>query len=388
MRLTDTNPQAAEDEISRLLRTSSLVPLTISAWESGALIHASAAAAALIGASPEALRGRSMLDFYVDSEQRRSLLRAIEAGAGEAEGEVQLRRADGKQIWVKVAARKMSYGGVACVLAIIHDITEHKERALALTEAQEQLRRQASNLNLDERAAAQAASRAKSAFLANMSHELRSPLNAILGFSEVIRSLHFGQQPIEKYAEYSGYIHQAGTHLLALIDDILDLAKVEAGKLELQPSGFDLSELLDECARMMRPMVDGRGLALHVTGSAAGLTLTADRRRTKQMILNLLSNAIKFTHPGGRVELTAHKMPDDATAITVADTGIGMTDDQIAVALEPFGRVEGSAASDPTGSGLGLPIVKNLIEAHGGRLQIRSQPKRGTLARLVFPPAA
>ena len=220
-----------------------------------------------------------------------------------------------------------------------------------------------------------------------MSHELRSPLNAVLGFSEVIRGLHFGQEQIEKYAEYGGYIHQAGSHLLALIDDILDIAKVEAGKLDLQPSSFDLSELLDECARMMRPMVDGRGLALHVTGNAAGLSLTADRRRSKQMVINLLSNAIKFTHPGGRVELAAHRMADGAIAITVADTGIGMSEDQIALALEPFGRVENAAIKDPTGTGLGLPIVQNLIEAHGGRLQIRSQLKRGTLARLVFPAA-
>jgi two-component system cell cycle sensor histidine kinase PleC len=387
MALTDITPGPAEDEISRLLRTSSLVPLTIAAWDSGALIHASDAAAAMIGISLDALRARSILEFYVDPEQRHALLRAIEAGAGEAQGEVQLRRADGRQVWVKVAARRMTYGGVPCVLAIGQDITEHKERARALTEAQEQLRRQASNLNLDERQAAQAASRAKSAFLAHMSHELRSPLNAILGFSEVIRGLHFGRDQVEKYAEYSGYIHQAGTHLLALIDDILDIAKVEAGKLDLKPSSFDLTELLDECARMMRPMVDGRGLALQVTGNAVGLSLTADRRRTKQMILNLLSNAIKFTHAGGRVELAAHQMADGAIAITVADTGIGMSEDQIAVALEPFGRVESSSIKDPTGTGLGLPIVQNLIEAHGGRLQIRSQLKRGTIARLVFPPA-
>jgi PAS domain S-box-containing protein len=385
MALTDITPGPAEDEISRLLRTSSLVPLTITAWDSGALIHASEAAAAMVGVSVDALRGRSVLEFYVDVEQRRALLRAIEAGAGEAEAELQVRRADGRQIWVKVAARRMTYGGVPCVLAISQDITEHKERGRALTEAQEQLRRQASNLNLDERQAAQAASRAKSAFLAHMSHELRSPLNAILGFAEVIRSLHFGQEQIEKYAEYSGYIHQAGTHLLALIDDILDIAKVEAGKMDLQPSSFDLTELLDECARMMRPMVDGRGLALRVNGSAAGLSLTADRRRTKQMIINLLSNAIKFTHAGGRVELAAQRMADGAIAITVADTGIGMSDDQIAVALEPFGRVESASIKDSTGTGLGLPIVKNLIEAHGGRLQLRSQLKRGTIARLVFP---
>jgi PAS domain S-box-containing protein len=383
MALTDITLGLAEDEISRLLRTSSLVPLTVAAWDSGALIDANEAAAAMIGVSLDALRGRSLLEFYVDPEQRRALLRALETG--EAQAELEIRRADGRHMWVKVAARRMIYGGVPCVLAISQDITEHKERASALAEAQEQLRRQASNLNLDERQAAQAASRAKSAFLAHMSHEFRSPLNAILGFSEVIRGLHFGREQVEKYAEYSGYIHQAGTHLLSLIDDILDIAKVEAGKLDLQLSSFPLVELLDECARMMRPMVDGRGLALQMTGKIAGLSLTADRRRVKQMIVNLLSNAIKFTHAGGRVELSAQQMKDRSIAITVADTGIGMSDDQIAVALEPFGRVENPAIKDPTGTGLGLPIVKNLIEAHGGRLQIRSQLKRGTLARLVFP---
>ena len=148
MALTDITPGPAEDEISRLLRTSSLVPLTIAAWDSGALLHASAAAAALIGVPADALRGRSMLEFYVDPEQRRALQRAIEAGAGEAFAEIQLRRADGRHLWVKVAARRMTYGGVPCVLAIGQDITEHKERARALAEAHEQLRRQASNLNL------------------------------------------------------------------------------------------------------------------------------------------------------------------------------------------------------------------------------------------------
>jgi PAS domain S-box-containing protein len=376
----------ADEEISRLLRLSSFVPVTIAAWETGALLHANDAAASLIGLSADELQRRSILEFYVEPERRGMLLRDIDAGAGTAEGEVQLRRVDGQEIWVKVAAHRVSYCGTPCVFAISHDITEHKARARQLAEVQEQLNRQASNLNSSGEHAAEAASRAKSTFLAHMSHELRSPLNAILGFSEVVRGLHFGRDQVDKYAEYGGYIHQAGTHLLALIDDILDLAKVEAGKLELQRRRFDLIELLDECARMMRPMVDGRGLKLQVYGTASSLTLTADRRRTKQMIVNLLSNAIKFTHPGGKVELSAQLMPDQAIAVTISDTGIGMTEAQIAVALEPFGRVANSVADDPTGSGLGLPIVKNLIETHGGKLQILSELNRGTIARLVFPP--
>jgi two-component system cell cycle sensor histidine kinase PleC len=384
MAFIETSGGSTDDEICRLLCISSLVPVTIATWETGALIHANEAAAALIGVSAEELGGRSILEFYVEPEQRTSLLREIDGGAGSAQTEVELRRADGRRIWVEVAARRVSYRGAPSVIAVSHDITEHKHRARQLAEMQERLNRQVTQLGGDP-IPAEVASRAKSVFLAHMSHELRSPLNAILGFSEVIRGLHFGREHIEKYAEYGGYIHQAGTHLLALIDDILDLAKVEAGKLELQPTSFDLIELLDECARMMRPMVDGRGLALQVIGTAPALTLTADRRRTKQMIVNLLSNAIKFTQPGGKVELAAQLMPDGAMGITVADTGIGMTQDQIAVALEPFGRVEGSGVSDPTGTGLGLPIVKNLIEAHGGRLQILSELNRGTIARLVFP---
>jgi PAS domain S-box-containing protein len=369
MAFNETFSGPADEEISRSLRSLSFVPVTITTWDTGTLLHANKAAAALIGLPAEELEGRSILEFYVDPELRAALLRAIDAGGGTAKGEVQVRRADGRDIWLKVAAQRVLYRGQPSVLEISHDITEYvgsrRERA------------------------AVAASRAKSTFLAQMSHELRSPLNAILGFSEVIRGLHFGRDQVDKYAEYGGYIHQAGTHLLALMDDILDLAKVEAGKLELHRARFDLVELLDESARMMRPMVDGRGLKLHVVhGGAANLMLTADRRRAKQMIVNLLSNAIKFTPPGGKVELSAQLMSDQAIAVTISDTGIGMTEEEIAVALEPFGRISNPAADDPTGSGLGLPIVKNLIEAHGGRLQIRSELNRGTIMRLVFPPPA
>ena len=389
MDFTATTGESADDDIRRFLRASSFVPVTVSAWETGALIYVNDAAAALVGVSPEQLNGRSILEFYVEPEQRGALLREIDAGAGSAQTELELRRADGRRIWVKVAARRISYRGTVSVVAISHDITPHKDSARQLAEAQEQLNRRSSDLAggefLVRHRAAEAASRAKSVFLAHMSHELRSPLNAILGFSEVIRDLHFGRETVEKYAEYGGYVHQAGAHLLALIDDILDLAKVEAGRLELQQSRFDLVELLDECARMVRPMAERGNLGFQVIVTTPGLALTADRRRAKQMILNLLSNAIKFSQPGCRVELSAHRTADEATVIDVADTGIGMSEDQITLALEPFGRVEGSAASDPTGSGLGLPIVKHLIEAHGGKLQILSELNRGTIARLVFP---
>jgi len=380
---------AEESGIDQFLRTAPGLPIAVVAWDSGALINANAAMAGLLG-MPD---GGEPQPFEMPDDalpERRALfLKQVErAGDGGTETEMELRRADGARIWVKVSARRISYGGAPALLAIAQDITAYKERERQLAEMKERLARQSTDLSTHEmkikQRAAEAANQAKSLFLAHMSHELRSPLNSILGFSEMIRDLHLGPEQIDKYIQYGGYINQAGTHLLALIDDILDLAKVESGKLTLKQDRFDLAELLVECARMLRPMAERGGLTLRVVASPA-IPLTADRLRTKQMILNLASNAIKFTPSGGTVELAVQPEPDGSVCVMVADTGVGMSESEIAVALQPFGRVESSAASDPTGTGLGLPIVKNLIEAHGGKLQIQSEPGRGTVARLVFP---
>lgn len=380
---------ADESGIDQFLRTAPGVPIAVVAWDSGALINANAAMASLLGVPDGGLVGRSVVEFHALPERRALFLKQVErAGDGGAETEMELRRPDGARIWVKVSARRISYGGAPALLAIAQDITAYKERERQLAEIKDRLARQSTDLSTHEmkikQRAAEAANRAKSLFLAHMSHELRSPLNSILGFSEMIRDLHLGPEQIDKYIQYGGYINQAGTHLLALIDDILDLAKVESGKLTLKQDRFDLAELLPECARMMRPMAERGGLRFHVSASPI-ISMTADRLRTKQMILNLASNAIKFTRSGGAVELAAEVASDGAACVVVSDTGVGMTEAEIAIALQPFGRVESSAASDRTGTGLGLPIVKNLIEAHGGRLQIESEPGRGTTARLFFP---
>ena len=388
---TSARGQSPDDRaVDQFLRIAPGVPVALIAWDSGALIDANKAMGTLLGVPAESLTGRSILDFHVVPEQRALFLRQVErAGEDGAETDLELKRDDGTRIWVRVSARRIFYRGSPALIAISRDITAVKDQARQLSDVQRRLARHTSELNAGElrikERAAEAANRAKSLFLTHMSHELRSPLNSILGFSEMVRDVVFGPHEVGKYREYGGYIHQAGTHLLALIDDILDLAKVEAGKLELKPARFDLGELFEECARMMRPMVERRQLALTVLPCEPGLVMTADRLRTKQMVVNLLSNAIKFTPAGGRVELSALRAPDGATAITVSDSGVGMTEDQIALALEPFGRVEASAAGDPTGTGLGLPIVKNLIEAHGGQLQILSELNRGTIARLMFP---
>jgi two-component system cell cycle sensor histidine kinase PleC len=365
--------------------------VTISEWAIGTILHVNDMAAALFGLPADSVVGRSMREFYGDADGRERFLNAIARNDGVAHLDLEMRRADGGRIWVSASGGRVKFRGVDSIIAVINDITVQKLREADLAEAGRKMSEQAADLTRltaelrVKKHAAEAANAAKSSFLANMSHELRSPLNAILGFAEIVRDMHFGKDTVERYSRYGGHIHEAGTHLLALIDDILDLAKVEAGKLDLQSASFDVGELLEECASMVQSLAERRGISTRVTTPAIGLPLKADRRRVKQMVVNLMSNAIKFTPAGGRVELEAQELPEGRIAIAIADTGIGMNPEQVLLALQPFGRVEGSGNIDPTGTGLGLPIVRNLIEAHGGKLQMHSEPGKGTTARLLFP---
>ncbi len=392
MTLTENTSGLADDTaVYRFLLTAPMVPVTISEWATGNILHVNDMAAALIGLPADSILGRSMAEFYGDPTGRERFLRAIAENDGVTRMDLEMRRADGGFIWVQAAGGRVRYRGIDSIIAVINDITVQKLREAELADAGRKLTEQAADLTRltaelrVKKHAAEAANAAKSSFLAHMSHELRSPLNAVLGFAEVVRDMHFGADQIERYMQYGGFIHQAGTHLLALIDDILDLAKVEAGKLDLQSTSFVLAELLDECARMMRSLAERRDVVFQVTLPPPTLQLTADRRRVKQMVVNLLSNAIKFTAGGGKVILDVQKLADGSVAISITDTGIGMDADQLLVALEPFGRVQGAAGGDPTGTGLGLPIVRNLIEAHGGKLLLHSEPGKGTVARLIFP---
>jgi|GEM_PF-1581296 len=245
------------------------------------------------------------------------------------------------------------------------------------------------------RTQAEQASRAKSEFLATMSHELRTPLNAILGFSEIIRDQAYGAGAGGKYREYAGDIHGSGRHLLALINDILDISKIEAGKTEIAPEPLDLAEELAGCRRLVQERADRKGLEVAVTG-ADGVVLWADRRALKQVMFNLLSNAIKFTPPGGRITMTAAAGADGGVAVMVSDTGCGMPEAEIDRLTRPFeqcsnayvkrtaadGEADGEADG---GTGLGLAVVKALVELHGGTLSIASRPDQGTAATLAFP---
>jgi two-component system cell cycle sensor histidine kinase PleC len=233
--------------------------------------------------------------------------------------------------------------------------------------------------------AATSANRAKSDFLALMSHELRTPLNAIIGFSEILGSEMLGPLGHARYREYAHDVHGAGRHLLALINDILDLSKAEAGKFDLADAEIVTADLVAECLRLMRGRAQEGGLRLSHEIARGMPNLVVDRLRLKQVLLNLLSNAIKFTPRGGRVHLEAHHDGQGRPILSVRDTGIGMAPDMIPAALEPFRQIASPFARNTEGTGLGLALVKSLVECHGGSLEIESALNQGTLARLILP---
>ena len=235
-------------------------------------------------------------------------------------------------------------------------------------------------------AEAEAASLAKSRFLANMSHELRTPLNAIIGFSEMMLREVLGKLGNEQYRAYVGDIHASGTHLLQIINDILDLSKAEAGKLTLDEEVFDLRDIMRSVDQLTAGRVHEGGLTYEVALADDLPPLRGDERKTKQILLNLITNAVKFTPPGGRITVTARFDPEDGLAVTVADTGIGIAEHDLDRVLKPFEQVDSSLSRQHQGTGLGLPLVKAMMEMHGGRLQLDSELGAGTAMTVIFPP--
>jgi two-component system, cell cycle sensor histidine kinase PleC len=233
---------------------------------------------------------------------------------------------------------------------------------------------------------AEAANLAKSRFLAQMSHELRTPLNAILGFSEVMKSEVFGPHAVPTYREYAGDIHNSGVHLLNLINEILDLSRIEAGRYELNEESISLAHVVDECQHLLKLRAKSRGIAVHQAFEADLPRLWADERAVRQICLNLLSNAIKFTPQGGEVWLKVGWTASGGQYMSVRDNGPGIPEDEISIVLASFGQGTNAIKSAEQGTGLGLPIAKNLIDLHGGTFTLKSKLREGTEVIVTFPP--
>ena len=233
---------------------------------------------------------------------------------------------------------------------------------------------------------AEAANRAKSEFLANMSHELRTPLNAILGFSEVLMNEMAGPLGQPRYREYAADIHDSGRHLLAVINDILDLSKIEAGRVELIDGEIEVEALAQKTVRLLVERAEHAGVEIGLLSQPNLPLLIADERLVKQALLNLLSNAVKFTPRDGRVEICLSLAADGAFCVRVRDTGIGIPESDLARVLTPFSQVESALSRNFQGTGLGLPLTKSFVEMHGGSLELKSCLGDGTEVTLRFPP--
>jgi cell cycle sensor histidine kinase DivJ len=341
----------------------------------GRIRFASPATSALLGRQPDEIVGLAMQSLVhpddVGVVQAALMDSSYYGRAGAAE--VRLRHRDGHFVWVEIRCRpaQMSLGEPADIVAVTRDSSERKIHERALVEARD---------------AALDASRAKSRFLANMSHELRTPLNAIIGFSEIMTREMFG--PVgPRYQEYSRLIHESGSHLLELINGVLDMSKIEAGKFELSEELFELEDLAESAVRFLKLPAERACVALHLEVQPGARLVFADRRAVKQILVNLLSNGVKYTPAGGEVRIVA-KAPASGIEIIVSDTGTGISKADLERLGKPFEQVENAETRAKEGTGLGLALVKSLAQMHGGAAVIDSVLGEGTTVTVRLPHAA
>jgi two-component system cell cycle sensor histidine kinase PleC len=355
----------------------------------------------LHGLADEAIAAGTSYDAVVAAGQR-PVVRSNVISESQTPGgrTFEARLDDGR--WLHVSERRTKDGGYVSVGTDITTIKLHEEKLVQseqrlmhtvenLRASQQALSRQADELAdlaqkySEEKTRAEEANQAKSKFLANMSHELRTPLNAIIGFSEIMEQALFGPLGTEKYAEYCRDIHQSGQYLLEVINDILDMSKIEAGRICLELEDVRLGRFLNDAMRVVSARADDKKLSL-TPDIARGIRLRADPRLLKQIVLNLLSNAVKFTPEGGRITIRA-RAGAGVVRIAILDTGIGIPHDALAKLGRPFEQVESQLTKSHQGSGLGLAIAKSLTRLHGGTMRIRSTLGRGTLVLLRLPVA-
>jgi len=340
----------------------------------GCVRFASPASLALIGRLPDEITGMALASLahpeQVDAVQAALMEASYYGRAGTAEA--RLKHKDGHYVWTEIRCRpaRALEGEPADIVAVTRDISLAKQQEQALVEARDE---------------ALAASRAKSRFLANMSHELRTPLNAIIGFSEMTMREMFG--PVgPRYQEYARLIHESGNHLLDLINSVLDMSKIEAGKFELSEELFDLDQAAQSAVRFLRIPAERAGVALKLDVTPEARQVFADRRAIKQILVNLLSNGVKYTPPGGEVRVSARVR--HGIEIQVRDTGTGIAKADLERLGRPFEQVENSEVRAKEGTGLGLALVKSLAQMHGGEAVLNSALGEGTTVTVRLPYAA
>lgn len=308
---------------------------------------------------------------YTDTAKRAAFLKELKASQGVVHREVQVKVKDGRMIWVSENARAVrdENGEMLYIEGSIEDIDERKQAEIYIQQA---------------RVHSDMANRAKSEFIANMSHELRTPLNAIIGFSEMIKSEAFGALPDDKYKEYASDIHESGQGLLRVINDILDISKIDVGDRALNEDVFDMGECVQDCIQLLQHKIEANKMVMTVMLDGAPKVL-AEEVAIKQIFMNLFSNALKFTPAGGRVTVSHQVNGNGALSISVTDTGIGLSEDEKQKALSSFGQVDTDLNRKGSGTGLGLTLVHSLAKLHGGDFELFSQKGIGTTATIILP---
>jgi len=345
---------------------------------------------------------RDFFDFTENGLRPGMSYSDVEAGAGQAIRSVQSGASAGEAYemelkdgrWLHYSERATSDGGLVSVGA---DITDLKNQERALKDSEQRLRNtvedvrrnqqriaELANKYEQEKIRAEEANRSKSEFLANMSHELRTPLNAVNGFSEIMLREMFGPLGDNRYVDYVKDIHTSGQHLLSLINDILDMSKIEAGKMQLQKEPVSLADIVEQSTRLVKARADEKAVRLIVELDDSIPDMTADPRAFKQVILNLLSNAVKFTPEEGRVTIRSFQY-QNRLALQVADTGIGIPKEDLPRLGRPFEQIESQHSKSHQGTGLGLALSKSLVEMHGGEMKIDSELGEGTTVTIIVP---